>query len=151
MIPVTKSFLPPIEEYTAQVQRAYNNGWLTNRGELVLELEEKLTAYLQLEQANILLMTNGTIPLQIALKCLAQGGEVITTPFSYVATTSTIVWEGCTPVFVDIHPEYLTLVFFEPVFAALLFQIHLQRIIKIKLIQYKIALKHIQIILKKLK
>jgi len=109
MIPVTKSFLPPIEEYTAQVQRAYNNGWLTNRGELVLELEEKLTAYLQLEQANILLMTNGTIPLQIALKCLAQGGEVITTPFSYVATTSTIVWEGCTPVFVDIHPEYLTI------------------------------------------
>jgi len=109
MIPVTKSFLPPIEEYTAQVQRAYNNGWLTNRGELVLELEEKLKAYLQLEQANILLMTNGTIPLQIALKCLAQGGEVITTPFSYVATTSTIVWEGCTPVFVDIHPEYLTI------------------------------------------
>ena len=109
MIPVTKSFLPPIEEYTAQVQRAYNNGWLTNRGELVLELEEKLTAYLQLEQANILLMTNGTIPLQIALKCLAQGGDVITTPFSYVATTSTIVWEGCTPVFVDIHPEYLTI------------------------------------------
>jgi dTDP-4-amino-4,6-dideoxygalactose transaminase len=109
MIPVTKSFLPPLEEYTAQVQRAYNNGWLTNRGELVLELEDKLTEYLQLEQAKILLMNNGTIPIQIALKCLAQGGEVITTPFSYVATTSTIVWEGCIPVFVDIHPEYLTI------------------------------------------
>jgi dTDP-4-amino-4,6-dideoxygalactose transaminase len=109
MIPVTKSFLPPMEQYTAQVQRAYNNGWLTNRGELVLELEDKLTGYLQLEQAKILLMNNGTIPLQIALKCLAQGGEVITTPFSYVATTSAIVWEGCTPVFVDIHPEYLTI------------------------------------------
>jgi len=109
MIPVTKSFLPPIEEYTAQVQRAYNNGWLTNRGALVLELEDKLTAYLNLEQAKILLMNNGTVPLQIALKCLAKGGEVITTPFSYVATTSTIVWEGCTPVFVDIHPEYLTI------------------------------------------
>jgi len=109
MIPVTKSFLPPLEEYTAQVQRAYNNGWLTNRGELVLELEDKLTGYLQLEQAKILLMNNGTIPIQIAIKCLAQGGEVITTPFSYVATTSTIVWEGCTPVFVDIHPEYLTI------------------------------------------
>lgn len=109
MIPVTKSFLPPLEEYTAQVQRAYNNGWLTNRGELVLELEDKLTGYLQLEQAKILLMNNGTIPIQIALKCLAQGGEVITTPFSYVATTSAIVWEGCTPVFVDIHPEYLTI------------------------------------------
>jgi len=109
MIPVTKSFLPPIEEYTAQVQRAYNNGWLTNRGALVLELEDKLTEYLNLDQSKILLMNNGTIPLQIALKCLAKGGEVITTPFSYVATTSTIVWEGCTPVFVDIHPEYLTI------------------------------------------
>jgi dTDP-4-amino-4,6-dideoxygalactose transaminase len=109
MIPVTKSFLPPIEEYTAQVQRAYNNGWLTNRGSLVLELEDKLTEYLNLEQAKILLMNNGTVPLQIALKCLAKGGEVITTPFSYVATTSTIVWEGCTPIFVDIHPEYLTI------------------------------------------
>jgi dTDP-4-amino-4,6-dideoxygalactose transaminase len=109
MIPVTKSFLPPLEEYTAQVQRAYNYGWLTNRGKLVLELEEKLTTYLALEESRILLMNNGTIPLQIALKCLAQGGEVITTPFSYVATTSAIVWEGCTPVFVDIHPEYLTI------------------------------------------
>lgn len=109
MIPVTKSFLPPIAEYTAQVQRAYNNGWLTNRGTLILELEDKLTAYLNLDQSRILLMNNGTIPLQIALKCLAKGGEVITTPFSYVATTSTIVWEGCTPVFVDIHPEYLTI------------------------------------------
>ena len=109
MIPVTKSFLPPLEEYTAQVQRAYNNGWLTNRGALVLELEDKLTEYLNLDQSRILLMNNGTIPLQIALKCLAQGGEVITTPFSYVATTSAIVWEGCTPVFVDIHPEYLTI------------------------------------------
>ena len=109
MILVTKSFLPPIEEYTAQVQRAYNNGWLTNRGALVLELEGKLTEYLHLDDAKILLMNNGTIPLQIALKCLAQGGEVITTPFSYVATTSAIVWEGCTPVFVDIHPEYLTI------------------------------------------
>jgi dTDP-4-amino-4,6-dideoxygalactose transaminase len=64
---------------------------------------------LNLDQSRILLMNNGTIPLQIALKCLAKGGEVITTPFSYVATTSTIVWEGCTPVFVDIHPEYLTI------------------------------------------
>jgi dTDP-4-amino-4,6-dideoxygalactose transaminase len=109
MIPVTKSFLPPIAEYTAQVQRAYNNNWLTNRGELVLELETKLTAYLQLEESKILLMNNGTIPLQIALKILGKGGEVITTPFSYVATTAAIVWEGCTPVFVDIHPDYLTI------------------------------------------
>lgn len=107
MIPVTKPFLPPISEYMAQVQRAYDNEWLTNRGELVLELEEKLKAYLDV--SNILIMSNGTIPLQIALKLLGNGGEVITTPFSYVATTAAIVWENCTPVFVDIHPEYLTI------------------------------------------
>jgi dTDP-4-amino-4,6-dideoxygalactose transaminase len=109
MIPVTKSFLPPIEEYQAQVQRAYNNQWLTNRGELVVELEQKLTDYLELRETKILCMNNGTIPLQIALKLLGNGGEIITTPFSYVATTAAIVWENCTPVFVDIHPEYLTI------------------------------------------
>jgi dTDP-4-amino-4,6-dideoxygalactose transaminase len=108
-IPVTKSFLPPIEEYMAQVQRAYNNQWLTNRGELVQDLEQKLTHYLKLKESKILCMNNGTIPLQIALKLLGNGGEIITTPFSYVATTAAIVWENCTPVFVDIHPEHLTI------------------------------------------
>jgi dTDP-4-amino-4,6-dideoxygalactose transaminase len=107
MTPVTKSFLPPIDEYMAQVQRAYANGWLTNRGRLVLELEEKLKSYLGV--SNILVTNNGTLPLQIALKLLGGGGEIITTPFSYVATTAAIVWENCTPVFVDIHPEYLTI------------------------------------------
>lgn len=107
MIPVTKSFIPPIEEYQAIVKRAFDNEWLTNRGELVLELEEKLKEYLQV--SNIIVMNNGTIPLQIALKLLGGGGEIITTPFSYVATTAAIVWENCTPVFVDIHPEYLTI------------------------------------------
>jgi dTDP-4-amino-4,6-dideoxygalactose transaminase len=109
LIPVTKSFLPPIEEYMAQVQRAYNNQWLTNRGELVQELEQKLTDYLELKESKILCVNNGTVPLQIALKLLGNGGEIITTPFSYVATTASIVWENCTPVFVDIHPEYLTI------------------------------------------
>ncbi len=107
MIPVTKTFLPPIWEYTAQVQRAYNNHWLTNRGELVKELEQKLKQYL--EVTNIIITNNGTVPLQIALKLLGKGGEIVTTPFSYVATTAAIVWENCTPVFVDIHPEYLTI------------------------------------------
>lgn len=109
MIPVTKSFLPPIKEYVAQVQRAYDNHWLTNRGDLLKELESKLTNYLGLEESKIICMNNGTIPLQIALKLLGKGGEIITTPFSYVATTAAIVWENCTPVFVDIHPEYLTI------------------------------------------
>jgi len=109
MIPVTKTFLPPLEEYTQQVQRAYHNNWITNRGELVLELEEKLRVFLQLKESKILITNNGTIPLQIALKLLGKGGEIITTPFSYVATTAAIVWENCTPVFVDIHPDYLTI------------------------------------------
>ncbi|WP_343707601.1 DegT/DnrJ/EryC1/StrS family aminotransferase [Flavobacterium sp.] len=107
MINVTKTFLPPLQEYKKQIQRAWDNEWLTNRGELILELEEKLKKYLGV--SNIIITNNGTIPLQIALKLLGSEGEIITTPFSYVATTASIVWENCIPVFVDIHPEYLTI------------------------------------------
>lgn len=107
MINVTKTFLPPLDEYMHQVKRAFDNNWLSNRGELVLELEEKLKAYLEID--NIIIMNNGTIPLQIALKLLGGDGEIITTPFSYVATTAAIVWENCTPVFIDIDPEFLTI------------------------------------------
>ena len=107
MINVTKTFLPPLDEYMHHVKRAFDNNWLSNRGELVLELEKKLMEYLGVD--NILIMNNGTVPLQIALKLLGGGGEIITTPFSYVATTAAIVWENCTPVFVDIDPVYLTI------------------------------------------
>ncbi len=107
MIPVTKTFLPPIEEYSAILKRAWDKQWVTNRGELVLELEEKLKENLAIK--NIIITNNGTVPLQIALKLLGNGGEIITTPFSYVATTAAIVWENCKPVFVDIHPDYLTI------------------------------------------
>ena len=107
MIPVTKTFLPAIDEYTGILKRAWDNQWLTNRGELVLELEEKLRSYLSVD--NIIITNNGTVPLQIAIKLLGDGGEIITTPFSYVATTAAIVWENCTPVFVDINPDSLTI------------------------------------------
>lgn len=107
MINVTRTFIPPIKDYQVQLERIWNNKWLTNRGELVQELEAKLMGYL--EVSNILVMNNGTIPIQIALKLLGQYGEIITSPFSYVATTSSIVWENCKPVFVDIHPEYWTI------------------------------------------
>ena len=107
MINVTKTFLPPQEDYQAILKRAWDAGWITNRGVLVKELEAKLKDYLQV--SNIIATTNGTLPLQIAIKALGLTGEIITTPFSYVATTSSIVWEGCTPVFVDIHPDYLTI------------------------------------------
>lgn len=107
MIPVTKSFFPPINEYSDQLARIWENQWLTNRGELIKELEQKLKEHLK--TPNIIVTNNGTIPLQIALKLLGNSGEIITTPFSYVATTASIVWENCTPVFVDIHPDYLTI------------------------------------------
>lgn len=107
MVQVTKTFLPPQSEYQAILKKAWDAGWITNRGDLVKELEEKLKTYL--EVPNIIATTNGTLPLQIAIKALKLTGEIITTPFSYVATTSSIVWEGCKPVFVDIHPEYLTI------------------------------------------
>jgi dTDP-4-amino-4,6-dideoxygalactose transaminase len=107
MINVTKTFLPPQVEYNQILKRAWDKGWITNRGGLVLELESKLKEYLGVK--NVIAMTNGTLPLQIAIKALGLKGEIITTPFSYVATTSSIVWEGCSPVFVDIHPEYLTI------------------------------------------
>jgi len=107
MINVTKTFLPPQAEYNAILKRAWDKVWLTNRGELVQELEENLKDYLKVKY--IIATTNGTIPLQIALKLLGNGGEIITTPFSYVASTAAIVWEQCNPVFVDIHPDYLTI------------------------------------------
>lgn len=109
MIPVTKSYIPDLDLFTSIVKRAFDNSWLTNRGELVQELESKLTSFLELKEARLICLNNGTSPLQIALKVLGQEGEIITTPFSYVATTSAIVWESCTPVFVDINENYLTI------------------------------------------
>ena len=107
MINVTKTFLPLQKEYNAILKHAWDKNWITNRGILVQKFEEKVKAYLQV--SNMIATTNGTLPLQIAIKALKLTGEIITTPFSYVASTSAIVWEGCTPVFVDIHPEYLTI------------------------------------------
>ncbi|RDC55822.1 DegT/DnrJ/EryC1/StrS family aminotransferase [Pedobacter chinensis] len=101
MINVTKTFLPPFEEYTTQLKRAWDKAWITNNGELAHELEELLKKYLNLD--HLLYAANGTIVLQLALKALEITGEVITTPFSYVATTTALLWENCTPVFVDIN------------------------------------------------
>lgn len=100
---MTKTFLPPFEEYIAILKRAWDKEWITNNGELVQELEPKLKSYLGVQ--NLLFTNNGTIPLQMALKALNITKEVITTPFSYVATTNAILWADCRPVFVDINPE----------------------------------------------
>jgi dTDP-4-amino-4,6-dideoxygalactose transaminase len=101
MIHVTKPFLPPKEDYDRYLTGIWQRNWVTNHGPLVTELEQQLKE--QLGVPHLLFLNNGTIALQIAIKALHLKGEVITTPFSYVATTSSIVWEGCTPVFADIH------------------------------------------------
>lgn len=103
MIPITKPFLPPIKEYNALLEGIWKRNWLTNDGPLVRRLEEELREFLGVR--NIIFVSSGTMALQISLKALGLYGEVITTPFSYVATTSSIVWEGCKPVFVDIERE----------------------------------------------
>src|SRR3546814_8662804 len=104
MIPVTKPFLPPFNEYQTYLKAVWDRKWLTNNGPLVNELELKLKEYLAVK--HLLFVSNGTIALQIAIKALDLKGEVITTPFSFVATTSSIVWESCTPVFVDRSEEH---------------------------------------------
>lgn len=107
VINVTKTFLPDYQLYSSYIKRAWDAVWLTNRGELTLELESKIRDKYSVNK--IIITNNGTIPIQIALKLLGNKGEIITTPFSYVATTSAIIWENCKPVFVDIHPELLTI------------------------------------------
>lgn len=103
MIPVTKPFLPPQNSYVKYLEGIWQGNILTNMGPLSRDLEMKLKSHLKVD--HLLYVTNGTIALQIAIKALDLKGEIITTPFSFIATTSSIVWEGCQPVFVDID-EY---------------------------------------------
>ena len=107
MIPITKPFLPPMEEYNEHPKGIWKRQWLTNMGPLANELEMKLKEHLQVN--HLLFVTNGTIALQMAIKALDLKGEILTTPFSFVATTSSIVWEGCHPVFVDINKDSLNI------------------------------------------
>lgn len=107
MIPVTKPFLPPQDEYQDYLTDIWKREWLTNMGPLANQLEVNLRQYLDVK--NLLFVTNGTVALQMAIKALDLKGDIITTPFSFVATTSSIVWEGCNPVFVDIDPKTLNI------------------------------------------
>ena len=107
MINVTKSYLPPIERYTKYLRQIWKSNQITNNGALLIKLENRLKKFLGVK--HLFLITNGTIALQMAIKALDLKGEIITTPFSYVATTSSLVWEGCTPVFADIDPLTLTI------------------------------------------
>lgn len=107
MIPVTKSFQPPLEELNVHLQDIWKSGIYTNNGPKVQLLENQLKVFLK--TSNLSFVTNGTIALQLAIKALKLKGEIITTPFTYIATSSTIAWEGCTPVFVDIDSKTLNI------------------------------------------
>jgi dTDP-4-amino-4,6-dideoxygalactose transaminase len=105
---VTKSFLPPKAEFLRHIDDIYETNILTNQGPKVLALEDELLKYLNVPYLHF--VTNGTIALQLALQLFEiESGEVITTPFSYVATTSSILWQRCEPVFVDIEPSNFTI------------------------------------------
>lgn len=105
MINVTKTFLPPREEYEKYLDQIWSSNWITNKGPLSEELEGKLKSYLDVK--HLILVSNGTIALQLLYKALGLKNKAITTPFTYVATTSSLVWEGIEPVFCDIDSETL--------------------------------------------
>lgn len=107
MIPVTKPFLPPQPVYQSYLDGIWKRQWLTNMGPLASDLELRLKEHLNVN--HLLFVTNGTVALQMAIKALELKGEIITTPFSFIATTSSIVWENCTPVFVDIDKNSLNI------------------------------------------
>ena len=101
-ITVTSPLLPDLEEFNHSLQQIWDSKWITNNGSFHKELEAALCEYLKVPY--ISLFTNGTLPLLTALQALRITGEVITTPYSFVATTHSIWWNGCKPVFVDIDP-----------------------------------------------
>jgi dTDP-4-amino-4,6-dideoxygalactose transaminase len=106
MLHVTKSYLPDLNEYVAYLEKIWSSNHLTNDGPLLLELEKKLAEFLEVE--HLIFTGNGTIALQLALKAYNIVGDVITTPFSYCATTNSLLWENCNPIFADIDPVSLT-------------------------------------------
>ena len=102
LITVTSPLLPNLDDFNAMLQQIWNSKWITNNGSFHKQLEKELADYLKVPY--ISLFTNGTLPLITALQALRITGEVITTPYSFVATTHSLWWNGCKPVFVDIDP-----------------------------------------------
>lgn len=104
---VTRPFLPPLEEFSSGLEQIWESRWLTNNGPMVQRFAKELGYYLETD--NLCLFNNGTLALQIALQGMNITGEVITTPFTFVATTHALFWNKIRPVFVDIEPDYYTL------------------------------------------
>ena len=102
-ITVTSPLLPDLDEFNGLLRQIWDSKWITNNGQFHQRLEKELAEYLGVPY--ISLFTNGTLPLLTALQALRITGEVITTPYSFVATTHSIWWNGCKPVFVDIDPK----------------------------------------------
>jgi dTDP-4-amino-4,6-dideoxygalactose transaminase len=100
---VTQPSLPPLNEYVEILKGVWERGILTHNGPLVQQLEKDLIKYLGLE--NLVAVTSGTIAIQLAIRALNLSGEIITTPFTWIATISAIMWERCRPVFVDVQPD----------------------------------------------
>lgn len=107
MITVTKPFLPPLEEFTPYLEQIWASKQLTNNGPFHQQLEKELAEYLGVKYVS--LFVNATLGLVTALQALRINGEVITTPYSFVATTHALWWNKITPVFVDVEPNYLNL------------------------------------------
>jgi dTDP-4-amino-4,6-dideoxygalactose transaminase len=107
MINVTKPYLPPIQEFNEYIADIWESGWLTNEGKYHKQLEKELANYLNVPYVS--LFANGTLALITALQALRIQGEVITTPYSFVATTHALWWNRNKPVFVDIEPNFCTL------------------------------------------
>ena len=103
LITVTSPLLPNLDEFHELLKQIWDSKWITNNGQFHKQLEAALREYLGVPQVS--LFTNGTLPLLTALQALRITGEVITTPYSFVATTHSIWWAGCKPVFVDIDPR----------------------------------------------
>jgi dTDP-4-amino-4,6-dideoxygalactose transaminase len=104
---VTRPYLPPLEEFTQGLQEIWESRWLTNNGPILQRFTKELGNLCKTE--NICLFNNGTLALQIALQGMGIAGEVITTPYTFVATTHALFWNKIRPVFVDIEPDYYTL------------------------------------------
>ena len=102
-ITVTSPLLPNLDEFHELLKEIWNSKWITNNGSFHRQLEAALAEYLKVPYVS--LFTNGTLPLLTALQALRITGEVITTPYSFVATTHSIWWNGCKPVFVDVDPR----------------------------------------------
>ncbi len=104
---VTRPFLPPLEEYARGLEEIWENKWLTNNGPILKRFTQELRNFF--ESDNLSIFNNGTLALQIALQGMGISGEVITTPFTFVATTHALFWNKIRPVFVDIEPDYYTI------------------------------------------